>query len=88
GQTCGEDCGQTLCALTREDCIEGLCQPAEGNECAALASECSNFIPCCDPFHDCIVPPEMETPENFRRNGFCEVAESGTGGPCSSEDNC
>ncbi|CAN0032933.1 unnamed protein product [Laminaria digitata] len=30
----------------------------------------------------------MDTPENFRRNGFCEVAESETGGPCSSEDNC
>eukprot|EP00904_Undaria_pinnatifida_P002194 jgi/Undpi1/11976/HiC_scaffold_4.g01675.m1 len=87
-QTCGEDCGNTRCALLREDCIDGLCAPAEGNECAELENECSNFIPCCDTSHDCIVPAEMDTSDNYIRSGFCEVAESSTGGPCITADNC
>lgn len=40
---------------------------------------CSNAVPCCSIEEDCIVPPEMDTPENFLNNGFCEAAESRTG---------
>lgn len=42
GQTCGEDCGKTGCALTAEDCVEGLCEPTAGNVCGKLGE---NGIP-------------------------------------------
>lgn len=88
GQACSNECGRDRCNLTANDCIDGICQPAVGNTCAALAAACSNAIPCCDTSHDCIVPPETDSSGNFIRNGFCEVAESDTGGACSSDDNC
>lgn len=85
GQDC-EDCAR--CNLTKEECIDGFCRPDDGVECAALGAACSNSVPCCSTEEDCIVPPEMDTDENFLNNGFCEVAESRTGESCLTADNC
>lgn len=39
GQACSDECGKDRCNLSASDCIDGICQTAVGNTCAALGEK-------------------------------------------------
>lgn len=44
GQECGEDC--SVCNFTAEECIDGLCAPDVGNQCAELGKKFNRYPQC------------------------------------------